>query len=513
MNNQTGFALLSHRLFLFLAAAGSLVIICIYFCNWFASLSWPYSINFEGTMLFAAQALAAGANIYANTSLNHEPLLVTIYPPLYLLLAAALVKVFGVHYLPLRVANMVLSVGTGGLLFRIMSSGGRRLSACLCALVFLFSFDIMSLESFEARPDYLVIFLSVFMLERFVRIYVADNGAQSLTRYAPVLLLGLLAINAKQQAVVFLLSLVLFLLMEGQKKLALQFTLIWSCGLCLSIFLMQMLTGGYLAHLTFLAATKSSPTVLTANLGGLGLDWIKVCWSLLVLPFGILTLKKLSGLQKLPFVLLFVSTSLFLYSMGIPASNSNHMMSALVALAWCLAVCLTSLPAWVGIGSLLACSLSFVHLSEEARLRPLLLPYARAGAAQLQKLNLAGKQVLTDDLYINMLSGSQAVIVDCPTFLNVWSAKGSDFKQLTGPLFEKRYAAVIINSEDSQMLSATIWWPRKVVQAIKNNYHRAGELHCSGWSLDVYLPGQEAIAPVSLSPANTGLCDKKDNAL
>jgi hypothetical protein len=492
MDNRAGVETIADKLLLFSAAAAFLVTVCIYICNWWAALSSPYSINFEGTMLWSAQAFAGGQNIYALKSLGEEPWLVTIYPPLYLACAAALVKLFGVQYLPLRLANMLLSAGTGCLLFRIMKASGCRLSACLCALTFLFSFDVMSMQSFEARPDYLLIFLSVFMIERFVSKWDFIKEKDSLSALAPVLTLACLSMITKQQAVVFVLSLVLFLASSGRAKLALKFFLSVSLGIGLFVLLAQMITGGFLAHLTFLAATRSSSAVLISNLAGLGLDWVKIFWALPVVPCGILALKKLEGLHKLPFILVTVSTLLFLYSMGIPASNTNHLMPALLALSWCLAICLSSLPGWVGIVGLLACCVSFPHLSEEARLRPLLLPHARKGADELHSLDLASKPVLTDDVYLNILTDSKPVIVDCPTFLNVWAAKGSDFRQLTEPIENKQYAAVIINSDDSQMSAPTIWWPKPVVEAVRRNYHKVSELHCSGWGMDLFLPGVEA---------------------
>jgi len=67
MNNQAGSASFVDKLLLLLATVAVLVISGIYICNWCAALSSPYSINFEGPMLWSAHALAGGQNIYSIT--------------------------------------------------------------------------------------------------------------------------------------------------------------------------------------------------------------------------------------------------------------------------------------------------------------------------------------------------------------------------------------------------------------------------------------------------------------
>src|SRR5277367_955600 len=86
-----------------ITAVAALVLSIIYLCNWGAALSSPYSIAFESPMLWAARVLNSGGNIYALSGLQQEPWSITIYPPLYLALGAALVKLFGLQYCPLRI--------------------------------------------------------------------------------------------------------------------------------------------------------------------------------------------------------------------------------------------------------------------------------------------------------------------------------------------------------------------------------------------------------------------------
>lgn len=446
-------------------------------------------------MLWTANALANGQNIYSLPGLHSEPWLITIYPPLYLVLAAGLVKTFGAQYFCLRLANMLFCAGTLFFMYKIMKQCGCRLTSILCSLVFLFSFDTISFQSYEARPDYLLIFLSAFMLERFVSLELKVPKPDTLRSYLSVLGLGCLSIGVKQQAIVFVLSIVIYLALDGRVKLAGKIFVVWLLVLALFTGVIQLICGGYIESLTFLSVVKSDSTVLISNLANIGIDWIKLSWALLIVPCGILAMKKLEGLKRFPFILVIVSTLLFLYSMGIPASNSNHLMSALLGLSWVLAFCLDSLF-WGTALILLVCSAtSFPHLAEEARFRPLLLPHANKSAAVLQQLDLKGKPVLTDDLYLNVLTESTPVLIDCASFLNAWKAQGSDFSQITKPLAEHRYAAVLINSQDAELPKKPNFWPKEIVEAIQKNYRKVDELHCSAWPIDLYLPNTTAAHP------------------
>lgn len=480
---------LQNKLYLILALVAALVTAFIYLWNWSAALSSPYSLNFEGPMLWAADALSQGQNIYSADGLQKEPWVTTIYPPLYLAFLALLAKLLGVNYFAMRVASMLFTAGLAAVLVDIFHRLKLSLPAILSSLVFLFSFDCMSTRGFEVRPDIAVVFFCALLLQQFVVVCLDEKKQEALKSYLSVFLLGAVCIEIKQQAIVFMLAIVVYLFAEGHRKIAGVLLGGWLLSILIFSGIMQLFTGAYIHNLVFLSPVKSSSNILIGNLGSIGIDWIKLIVALFLVPAGILALRKLEGLQKFPLLLALISTALFFYSMGIPASSSNHMMAALLALSWFLALCLDKLPALCGIILLVASACSFPFLSEEGRYRGQLLPFARKDADVLQHLGLEGKPVLTDDLYINYLTHSKPVLVDCATFLNVWKAKG-ELGNLTTPISEKRYAAVIINSNDNEGKNTNAWWPPPVIEAIHANYHKTAELHCSGWSLDLLLPNK-----------------------
>lgn len=480
-----------NKIFLVLSIIAAAATAFIYLWNWSSALSSPYSLDFESPMLWAADALSRGQNIYPADGLQKEPWITTIYPPLYLVFISLFAKLFGANYFPLRITSMLFTAGLAALLVDIYRKLKISLPVILTSLVFLFSFDCVSNRGYEVRPDIAVIFFSALLLHQFVLLWLNPEKQSTLRSYLSVFLLGAVCIEIKQQAIVFLLAIVAYLLSEGQKKIAFALLAGWILSILIFTGFMQLLTGGYVQNLTFLSSVKSSSTVLLGNLGSIGADWIKLSFALLLVPLGVLAVKKLEGLQKLPLLLALISTGLFFYSMGIPASSSNHMIAALLALSWFLAICLSRLPAVCGIILLLCSACSFPFVCQEGQYRGQLLPYAQKNAEYLKDIGLEGKPVLTDDLYINYLTKSTPVIIDCATFLNVWAAKGSDFSELTKPIAEKRYAAIIINSNDNQQLGVAAWWPRPVVEAIHAHYHKVEELHCSGWMLDLMMPNSQ----------------------
>lgn len=350
-----------NKLFLILSIVAALALAFIYLWNWSAALNWPFSLpNYEGPMLWAADALSRGQNIYSSSALQNEPWITTIYPPFYLVFLSPLVKSFGATYLPLRITSMLFTAGLAVVMVDVYRRLRYGLPAILSSLVFLFSFECISSRGFEVRPDMVIIFFCALLLHQFIVVSLVHRKQSSLKAYMSVFWLGAISLEIKQQAIVFLLAILLYLFSEGRQKIALVLLGGWTFSFLFFTGVMQLITGGYIQNLVFLAPVKSNSTVLISNLGSLGIDSIKLIVALFLVPIAVLVLKNLRELQKFPLLLALISTALFMFSMGIPASSSNHMMAALLALSWFLALALGRLPAVCGIILLLASACSFL---------------------------------------------------------------------------------------------------------------------------------------------------------
>ena len=482
------------------------VVFCVilagtYIASWSFSLSLPYATNYEGPMLQLGDLLAHGQNIYSPDRLLHEPWVVTIYPPLYAVIAAIFVFLFGPQLLALRFFSMLCCLLSAFLVYRIFCLSESKPSAALVATSFFMSFNAVFSWSYSARPDMLVTFLSLLAIERFLSALTGKStlssdiksvGASlSFEKLFPVLMISWLAIMSKQQAAVFVLAIFAYLCTLKKTKLAFQFIGAWLALIAISIIFMQLFTHGFVEHLTFLSSVRKNSTVLLGNIASLGLDFAKVLSAFIILPIGIFLLKNSKPILKLPLILFLISISVSYFSMSIPASNINHLIPAIFSLSWLMALSLDRLPFWVSFLVVAASCPTLLQISEIARYGPQLLPFAQKSAAKLKAIDLKGKPVLTDDPYLNYLTDSQPAFEDCATFLNVWASReprAESLDELLNSIKSKRYAAIIINSADASEKNGPNWWSPLIVRQIKQSYKKDGELYCSGWEMDLFLP-------------------------
>lgn len=93
-------------------------------------LGYPYALEWmEGGSLAMARRVAAGLPLYSSPRLEWTPF---VYPPLYYWLAAALGKVLGAGFAPLRLISLLATLGTYGLIFDLVR---RRTEGWLWAML------------------------------------------------------------------------------------------------------------------------------------------------------------------------------------------------------------------------------------------------------------------------------------------------------------------------------------------------------------------------------------------
>lgn len=100
-------------------------------------LVYPYQLDYgEGIVLWFAQQLAHGQTIYKG--LSDFPYASNNYPPVAMLLSAALMPIFGDGYASGRLLNLASALIIAGLIFRIVQTETRSRSfAAIAALFFL----------------------------------------------------------------------------------------------------------------------------------------------------------------------------------------------------------------------------------------------------------------------------------------------------------------------------------------------------------------------------------------
>jgi len=193
-----------------LAGSGCLYVLSYLFvaCS---RIRYPFELEWvEGAMVDHVSRILAGEKLYVGPSLAFVPVL---YTPLFFHVAAAVTKVTGVGFLPLRLVSFVASLGSFVVLFLIVYRETRSklaglLTACLFAATYVLSgawLDIGRVDSL-----FLLLVLAVVYVVRFK----ATPGGYAL---AGVLLL--LAYLTKQSSLAICLPIMLYAAL-WQRRLA-----------------------------------------------------------------------------------------------------------------------------------------------------------------------------------------------------------------------------------------------------------------------------------------------------
>lgn len=490
---------------LYVAQVAALLLICgilaaIYTVCWGLARSNPYAIEYEGHVLWACLQLAKGSNIYDLTALTQDPWSVVIYNPLYFVIGALLLKLFGTSFIPLRLLTMTSALlcffSFGALLKRCRLSDFHTIIALV---MFAGSLPVLHWSS-VARVDLLGLALAVIALERFVKSWSDTNGGEQAKLSISAVILSTLAFFSKQQYVVFMVATVLFALYKGQKRLALQYLAAYTL-LCLAIAaLLQALTGGYWAHLSYAA----------------GLPWEWQTIKLFLIPFLIdpKTIAmvviiaaatfwhkqasnnlptKSQSIEALPAILLLCSILPALYTMGLRGAFHNHLLCGEFALFWLGAIKLEKLPANFATAAILASAASLAPLvgfTAEMAFCHALRADTKATISMLKQSCTDKPLLLTEDPSLAIFAGAQPAMVDATTILNIGALHPGQLDLLLQRLNEKAYGAVIINAHDASEQREQIW-RAPVVKAILKNYSQAGKSGGNGMKQVVFLPNKQ----------------------
>lgn len=484
------------------------LITIIYTSYWECARDYPYSIEYEGHVLWACLRLAQGANIYDPGTLHQEPWSVIIYNPLYFAFGAGLVKLFGACFEWLRIISMESALlcffSFGALLKRCKLNDFITI---LTIALFACSDHVLKWSS-VARVDFFGLALAILALERFTKAYLKTKG------YAPSLMqclaLSAGAVFCKQQYIVFPIAFILSALFCRRQRLGIIYALAFSSLSAIIICMLQLSTGGYWAHLTYAA----------------GLPWEWSTLSQFILPFfqdpktvaacAIIILgRSMDGeklLQKVPeyadsgettgnaisekqalealaLTLLVVSFTPVLYTMGLRGAYHNHLLCTEFALMWLTAMNLAKLPASASTVTLLAAALSLQNLlllRVELGQRTIALPET-AKAVKLISAVSRGKRILSEDPSVAIFAGAEPAIVDATTIMNMSSKNPQDSEDLLSSLKQRKYAAVIVNAHDAEKRRNFIW-TSSLLNELEKYYRRSGECRGNGVKQVIFLP-------------------------
>lgn len=469
----------------------------IYSLYWTLARLHPYAIEYEGHVFWACLNLAQGANIYALSALGADPHSVVMYNPLYFVIGAGLLKVFGTGFAPLRMLSMASAIISFLGLARLLQHSKSNTFITILTVVGFASLLPVAHWSTVARVDFLGLALAIWSMERFVSFWLSGDFRSK--KLSVSLLLSLLAFFCKQQYFIFMAAMVGFAFAKGEKRLAINYLASWSVVALTIASLIQALTGGYFAHLAF----------------GAGLPWEWETLKLFILPFlfdpktivaffviFLANSKMAQGLSRdfasegtppltlLPAVLLILSLSLALYTMGVRGAFHNHLLCAEFALFWLAALSLNKLSFRFSVLALLAVIVGIVPMLEfggDLVYRTDRGPETARTIDLLSSVAAKKPLILSEDPSLAIFAGAKPVLIDATTILNRAEARGEKLRGVLADLDSKAYGAVLINTHDAEEHRGSIW-RSQIVEAISKNYRLVGKSGGNGMRQSVFLP-------------------------
>jgi len=460
-----------------------------YGLSWYTVLRATNAIEYEGPMFWAANALAHGQNIYDPAKLISAPFQVITYPPVFMIFAAVLMKVFGPSYWCLRAVTIAAAIVSAFYLYRLLRLSGCAPWLAAIAPAYFMGFSPTFVWNNCGRPDCVA---TAFCLAGLERLYSAFQKHEEGKKWMPSGVMAgiLLALSclSKQTAVVCAVSGLLFLIWNKRFKLAAIIgAVIGGLGLLLS-GIAQLITGGFAQNMMYFGQVRWQQDLLVQHLHFMSDGDIQRTELLFaVLLYCVIVRKQTTTVaERLPYVLFGISFLNAMYMLGLPDSNGNHAIFFFLAMSWWLALKCSTLPIAASrivlLGSLLGL--------------PFLANYFPAALAELPRTNdvlgravgLADKSVLSEDPYLNFLSASRPAMIDCAVFEAAWEARQPErLKALEAAVARQEFAALIVNCTDLEGKSREIW-PPDTVKVFKEHYKSSGNLSGNGICQQLMLP-------------------------
>lgn len=443
----------------------------------------------EGRDAAKAWLLASGANIYSG--LNGFPFLITLYGPVYYVLAALFAKIAGPGLASARAVSMC---GAGLLLFAgyrlVARQSGRRFAALLAVVLLLIS-PLME-YGFFARPDILAwafVFASALLLEKAL-----CDDAKSGRLIAVSAALMTLAVYTKQQTWAFGLAAMIFLL------LARRFRAFFRYGAALTLFclialgLLMALTDGryFLQNVWF---PKLMAGLSDMNKDEFALSRLKVYfsanWTLLALYAANLFWNIRERKLWLPDVMLFTFLPFLYLVLRWTGAEYNHFLSLdiIMRLAAACLFCRLFALGTAGRGAALAAMLLLVPVKTDFFLN-------LQRNAQSQRAALADRSALDAllaDAEGEILIDAEAAYLGLgrPFFsaFRIFDAFETDIFEQVGlwaPM-DSDLAKGIRDRRFSLAVISPTFQSRTVTSLLRDYYRPAGELR----GLSLFRPGDE----------------------
>ena len=220
--------------FIFLAVIALFALSSLINLLWSAFNPFPNDIV-EASIVLLGRMMARGEPIYRDVSM--QPYVVNPYNPLHTMMIAALVRIFGVTFVPCKLFSLLVTLLVAVLIFlSIRAAAGRSYWAAVFSLLFLIEPGTIFWGT-AVRIDMLTIVFSFGALY----LYMIGKGRGLI--YVCLLLLG--AFFTKQSSIAALCAITAHLFLGGERKKAALFFLSFSLITAAIMITLNGFTGGH----------------------------------------------------------------------------------------------------------------------------------------------------------------------------------------------------------------------------------------------------------------------------
>jgi len=298
--------------FVGLAAYSVLYIFDAYRC-----IVYPYQMDYvEGFLLYFADTLSQGQSIYQDMSTY--PFIPGLYPPVYALACAPLVKLFGISFSIGRLISVLSAILIGILIYKIVGKMTDRRIAIISVLLFFASPYIYNWTCLF-RVD------TLGLLFTLIGIYLVFRYEKSKIIYLSIPFF-LLAVYTKQSLIAAPIASFIYLFLKD-KKLGITNASIFGISGILLLLLCNYVTEGrfYLHTVTYQGFMPSTYRTIELYLGMIQTHAILFGFAFVQSVY--IILKKKPGL----FAYYFVASALIAVTVGRPGSHINYFLELIVA--------------------------------------------------------------------------------------------------------------------------------------------------------------------------------------
>lgn len=199
-----------NKLCKYVLAGCALAYIVLYCVLGIIHVAYPYEIEVtEGQSLEQVRILLSGGQFYVAPSLEFTPF---IYPPLYYYISAALAKVIGLSFVPLRLVSFLSSLCGMLLIYLITAKQSKsKFAGVIAAGLYAATYEVSGIWFDVARVD------SVFMLFLLLALYFLNFSKSWKSDLAAGVALSLCFLS-KQTAIVIAVPLFIYAIIAHKKR-------------------------------------------------------------------------------------------------------------------------------------------------------------------------------------------------------------------------------------------------------------------------------------------------------